>query len=109
MKAGKLRHKVAIQESVETSDGMGGFTVAWQNVAGLGSVHAAIWPLSSKEILDAMKLESRISQKIRIRYRPGITSKNRIVFGSHIFNIEGAPINLDQRNKFLIFMVSEDI
>lgn len=108
-KAGKMRHKVAIQEQTETPDGMGGFTPSWGNVTGLGSVPAAIWPLSSKESLDAMKLESRISEKIKIRYRAGITSKNRIVFGSQIFNIQGAPINIDQRNKYLIFMVSEDI
>ena len=108
MRAGALRHRVDIQEQVETPDGMNGFTLSWASVAGMGSVPAAIWPLSSREQLDAMKLESVIINKIRIRYRAGITSKNKIVFGSRIFQIKGAPINADEKNKTLDFLVTED-
>jgi SPP1 family predicted phage head-tail adaptor len=50
-----------------------------------------------------------ITNKIRIWYRAGITSKNRIVFGSRIFNIKGAPINYDEKNRTLDFLVTEDI
>lgn len=109
LKAGNLRHRIAIQEQTQTPDGLGGFTLAWSDVTGLGSVPAAIWPLSSKEQLDAMKLESLATNRIRIRYRPGITSKNRILFGSRVFNILGAPINLDERGRQLDFIVSEQI
>jgi len=109
LRAGALRHRVDIQEQTSTSDGMGGFTVAWGSVSGMGSVPAAIWPLSSKEQLDAMKLESVITNKIRIRYRAGITSANRMVFGSRIFQIKGAPINMNEKNITLDFLVTEDI
>ena len=109
MRPGSLRHRVSIQESVQTPDGMGGFSTVFSNVTGMGSVPAAIWPLSSKEQLDAMKLESVITNKIRIRYRAGITSANRILFGSRIFQIKGAPINANERNKTLDFLVKEDI
>lgn len=108
IRAGKLRHRVAIQESVSTPDGIGGQSLTWQNITGMDSVPAAIMPLSSKEQLDAMKLESVITNKIKIRYRAGITSKNRIVFGSRIFNIKGAPINYDEKGRELVFMVTED-
>ena len=109
MRAGSLRHRVSIQTETLTPDGMGGFTTSWGAVTGMSSVPAGIWPLSSKERLDAMKLESVITNKIRIRYRAGITSKHRIVFGSRIFNIKGAPINADEKNKTLDFLVEEDI
>jgi len=109
MRAGGLRHRIAIQVESSAPDGMGGEVLTWTSVTGLGSVPAAIWPLSSKEQLDAMKLESVITNKIRIRYRAGITSANRIVFGSRIFNIKGAPINSDEKNKTLDFLVTEDI
>ena len=109
MRSGRLRHRIDIQEETSTSDGMGGFTTTWASIEGMGSVPAQIMPLSSKEQLDAMKLESVITNKIRIRYRDGITSKNRIVFGSRIFNIKGAPINWDERNKSLDLLVTEDI
>ncbi len=109
MRAGKLRHRVAIQESVSAPDVIGGQILTWQNKMGMDSVPAHIMPLNSKEQLDAMKLESVITNKIKIRYRTGITSKNRIVFGSRIFNIKGAPINYDEKSRELIFMVTEDI
>jgi len=109
MRSGSLRHRVDIQVQSSAPDGMGGEVLTWTSVTGLGSVPAAIWPLSSKEQLDAMKLESVITNKIRIRYRAGITSANRIVFGSRIFNIKGAPINSDEKNKTLDFLVTEDI
>ena len=108
MRGGTLRHRIEIQEQTETPDTIGGFTLAWTAISGMDSVPAAIWSLSSKERLDAMKLESVVSRKIRIRYRSGITSKNRIVFGSRVFNILGDPINYEERNKFLDMLCSED-
>ena len=108
MRAGTLRHRVSIQIQTGTPDGLGGETLAWSNVSGLSSVPAAIWPLSSRESLDAMKLESVVSAKVRIRYTSGITSKHRIVFGTRIFNILGDPINYEERNKYLDMLVSED-
>ncbi len=109
IRAGKLRHRVDIQVETLTSDGMGGFSSAWASVSGMSSVPAQIMPLSSKEQLDAMKLESVITNKIRIRYRAGITSKHRIVFGSRIFNVKGAPINYDEKNVSLDLLVTEDV
>jgi len=106
MRAGQLRHSITVQLSVATADGMGGETNTWTD---LFDTRAAIWPLSSKEQLDAMKLESVITNKIRIRYRAGITSKNRIKFGDRIFNIIGAPINTDERNIMLDMLVTEDV
>ncbi len=109
MRSGKLRHRVSIETESLTPDGMGGYTSSWGSVAGMSSVPAQIMPLSSREQLDAMKLESVITNKIRIRYRAGITSKNRIVFGSRIFNIKGAPINYDEKNVSLDLLVTEDV
>ena len=109
MRSGNLRHRVSIQEQTDTPDGIGGFSVVWSAISGMSSVPAAIWPMSSKEQLDAMKLESVATHKIRIRYRAGITSKNRIVFGSRVFNILGAPIDFEERGRQLDFIVSEDV
>lgn len=109
IRAGSLRHRISIQEQTDTADGMGGFTTSWAAITGMGSVPASIYPLTSKEQLDAMKLESVITNKIRIWYRSGITSKNRFVFGSRIFEIRGAPINYDEKNRTLDFLVEEQI
>ena len=109
MRSGNLRHRVSIQRQAETTDGMGGFSLIWSAISGMSAVPAAIWPLSSKEQLDSMKLESVATHRIRIRYRSGITSKDRIVFGSRVFNIIGAPIDFEERGRQLDFIVSEDV
>ena len=105
MRSGILRHRITIQESTETSNGMGGFTTTWSDKL---EAWAAIWPLTAKESLDAMKLELQITHKIRIRYRSGITAKDRIKFGARIFNIVSL-INFEERNEQLDMLALEDI
>jgi len=109
MRPGALRHRVNIQEQTETPDGMGGFSIAWSSMAGMDSVPAKVMPLSSREQLDAMKLEADISGKVRIRYRAGLSAKNRMIFKTRILQITGSPINYDEKNKTLDFLVQEDI
>lgn len=108
MRAGNLRHRVDIQVQTETPDGLGGSTLSWDSVSGMGSVPAAIWPTSAKERLDGMKLEQVITHKIRIRYQSGITSKNRILFGARVFNIVSI-LNFEERNKVLDMLCTEDL
>ena len=107
MKAGNLRHRVAIQVKTDVIDGTGSTNMTWADVSGMSSVPAAIWPVKSKERIEAMKLESVATHKIRIRYRSGITSKNRILFGARIFEIKGQPINQDEKNIILDILVTE--
>jgi len=111
MRAGELRHRVAIQEQTDTTDGMGGFTTAWAAVAGMSSLPAAIWPLKSKERLENLKLESEVTHRIRIRYVSGVTSKMRVYWAekSRTFNIIGTPINPDERNIMLEMMATEEV
>lgn len=110
MKSGDLRHTIAIQEQTDTADGMGGFTTAWADVSGMESVRAAIWPVRGNEQMEAMKLELKSTYKIRIRYRAGITSKNRIYWadGSKTFNIIDIT-NPDQKNRMIEFMATEAV
>ena len=106
MRPGTLRHRVSIQYPVQTSDGMGGYTEEWATAA---QRQAAIWPVSSRERLDALKLESEVTHRIRVRYLSGVTSKHRILFGSRAFNIIGAPINHEERNIHLDILATEQI
>ena len=108
MRAGSLRHTISIQEETSTPDSQGGFTLEWNDISSMDAVPAAIWPLSAKESLDAMKLELQITHKIRIRYRSGITTKDRIKFGTRIFNIVSL-INLEERNEQLDMLALESL
>lgn len=105
MKIAELRHQITIQEKVQTSDGMGGFTEM------LNTVHetwAAIWPVSAKETRENMRVEANVSHNIRIRYRSGISHAMTIVFGTRTFEIKGI-VNIDERNIWLDMVCNEQL
>jgi len=82
MRAGQLRHKVAVQVRTEVTDNMGGYTETWATVTGMSAVPALVAPLRSNERLESMKLENDVTHRIMMRYRSGINLKNRIYWDS---------------------------
>jgi SPP1 family predicted phage head-tail adaptor len=103
---GELRHKVKIQEKFITSVGNAGNSVfSWRNTC--GDVPACITTLNGREAEQARMLVAQATVKITFRYREGITSKNRIVKGSRVFNI-GHLDNIDQRNLWLVATCTEE-
>lgn len=112
IRSGDLKHKIIIQEKTKTDDGMLGFTETWSD---LFPTRAAIWPLSAREQLDALKLELNVNHRIRIRHpRISITADMRIKWHDHItgtdkyFNIVSI-INPDERNMMLEFLAIEEV
>lgn len=74
--AGKLRHRVTIQNPVETQDPTtGAMNVAWQDLA---YVWAAIEPLSGREFVSAQAEQAKVTTRITIRYRDDLTAKMRL-------------------------------
>jgi len=103
MQAGSLRHRIEIQHRTEASDGIGGKTTTWTRYC---YARAGIWPLKASEALEAMRLEHRITHRIRIRYISGIEASMRIKFGTRYFDIVSI-INREERNKELDLMATE--
>lgn len=100
----ELRHRITIQTLALTSDGQGGFTEAWTDVA---TVWAQVKPVNANERLFAQKLEPLVTHLITIRYRSDITSTMRVSFDSRTFQIK-APYSPDERNAYLVFQAVED-
>jgi SPP1 family predicted phage head-tail adaptor len=104
-----LRHRVTLQEEVQTSDGAGGYTRSWQNVADLWAEITTINIKSyGQEKFFAGKMQAKITHKITIRYRAGVTAAMRLVFGSNIFNIRSV-FNRDENNEILELLVEEGV
>jgi SPP1 family predicted phage head-tail adaptor len=100
-----LRHRVVIQSELASADGAGGYSLSWNFIA---TVWASVTPLSGREILAGQRLESRITHRIRMRYRSDITvtSSTRLSWNGRTFNIR-AVINPGQRNRWLELLVEE--
>ena len=84
MKAGLLRHFVALQDRVSTVDEIGQPSTSWLTTA---SIWADIRYLSG---LSALKAGADVSVgrvSIRMRYR-AINAGQRIVYGNEVFEIE---------------------
>ena len=105
MRAGKLRHKVTIQDYTESQDSYGAVTKTWSDYA---TIWASIEPVRGREFWDSKQINAEITAKITIRYLSGITPKMRIKYGARIFEIISV-INPEERNKELQLMVKESV
>lgn len=96
MRAGRLRHRIAIQESTDTTDAVSGeVTVTW---ATLETVWGSVRPMRGTERFEAAQICPQATHKISIRYYSGLTSKHRLLHDSRIFGIESI-LNVNNINR----------
>ena len=88
--AGRLRHRVTIQERKSVQDPQTGTTTpkwvtVWENVP------AAIEPLSVSGFIASQAVQSQVTARVVIRYRDGLTADMRIVHAARnkIYNPQG--------------------
>jgi SPP1 family predicted phage head-tail adaptor len=107
LSAGKLRHRIAIEQKVDTPDPITGYPVTvWQSVA---EVWAEITPLSVREFVAAQATQSAVTGRVRIRWRTGITAAMRIrhLADDRIYNIAGVLEDSRSGREWLTLPVSE--
>jgi SPP1 family predicted phage head-tail adaptor len=103
--AGRLRHRIQIEEPVRVQDPTTGEVMtAWRLLK--TSVPAAIEFLSARELMAAQSLHSSITARITIRYRPGLTAQMRIVHKGIIYNPEAWLPDRDSGHDYLTAPVS---
>jgi SPP1 family predicted phage head-tail adaptor len=105
MRAGNLRHRITIQQASEAQDTHGQAITTWATYL---TAWAEISPLRGRELFAAQETHSEINTRIRLRYRPGVTAKMRVVYGSLVYNIL-APLNIGSRDRELQLMCSEGV
>lgn len=103
LNAGDLDTQVVIQSRSETDDDGGGQAITWSDGP---TVNASIASPNGAETILAQGLEAGISHVVRIRYRTGVTAKNRLTYGSRVFPIH-AVIDVDERHEQLVLYCSE--
>lgn len=109
IRAGKLRHRIVIQEPVETQDQTNGaVNILWQDLA---TVWAEIVPLSARDLIAAQAEASKVTTRISIRYNNYINSKMRIYHASKdkYYNIEGVLSDAESGFEYLTIPCSEGL
>lgn len=104
--AGKLRHRVEIQEPVISRNTFGEREEVWAHFA---YAWASVEPLSAKEFTIAQQTQSKVSARITIRHREGISAIMRVLFRGKAYNIEGILTDKDSGIEYITLPVSEGI
>lgn len=100
---GELRQRIVFQSAIKLDDGYGGKQVVWQDGF---SAWALIEPLSAHEKFEAMSVQSGVTHRVYIRYRPDVGTEMRIKYGNRIFEIEGI-LDIGEQKRFLELLCSE--
>jgi SPP1 family predicted phage head-tail adaptor len=105
---GRLRHRITIQRPVTVQNATTGQqSTSWTNVA--QSIPAAIEPLSAREFIAANSMQSEITTRIVIRYRPGLKANMRILHGTKIYNVYAWLADPDSGLEYLTAPCSEGV
>jgi len=106
MRIGKLNREITIQYMTVTRDSVGGLSTTWNDE---DQVWASIEPLSmgAREYYAAQQIQEKVTHRIIIRHRWGLTSKKRISYGTRMFEIISV-VDIEEKHKWLLLICRED-
>lgn len=84
MRAGQMDQRVTIEALQDGKDDYGQPINDWATYI---TCWAAVEPLQGREYLAAMQLQSETTIRVRLRYRPGVTSSMRVNHGGKLYGI----------------------
>lgn len=113
--AGRLRHRIQIQDLKPVLDSNGNPTQDpvtgevfsdWMTIA---TVWAAVEPLSARELIAAQAVQSKVTARMVIRYRDGLNAAMRIIYRNRIYNIHGLLEDTSSGLEYITIPVSEGV
>lgn len=105
MRAGRLRHRVWIENPTEVDSGDGlGLVRTWNKVQ---EIYAAVEPIGSRERLQNNQIEAGITHRVTSRYTASLTTKSRLLFRGRYLHVVGPPINTDERDREVVVNCEE--
>lgn len=95
-----LRHRLMLETSTLAADG----ALLWTPVA---VVFGALEPIGEGEGEAGASMNGRVTHRIQLRWRDGVSSRDRLVMGARIFRIV-AVRDLDERRTHLLIRAEEE-
>ena len=109
MKAGRRRQRITLQSPAGSRDAVGERQTTWTDVA---SVWAEITPISVRDTFLAAQAHASTTHRVRIDYASEIAAIDgswRVLFGSRVLVIDGAPRNIDERDREIELLCTEGL
>lgn len=106
LNAGDLRHRISIQERIETQDAVtGAISWEWQTVnderGNWSSIPAHLMALSAREFEAAAAIQAETSTRFVIRWMEGVIPKMRLNVQGFIYDIKGVLPDLESGREYL--------
>ncbi|HDS1729836.1 phage head closure protein [Pseudomonas sp. GD03817] len=110
MQAGRLRHRIDIEEMTTPRDPVTGEYGEPQWVARWSKCPASVQDLSARDFIAAKSQQAEATGRMVIRYRTGVEPTMRIRFRGEIYSIVGPPL-ADPKSglDFLTILVSKGV
>ena len=102
----RLRHRVTIQEQVETQDSnTGAVSIDWETVwldstTELADIPAEVLTGAGKETIEAGSRQGEVAARINLRWFPGLTQAMRILWDGKIYNIKSIETDATARREY---------
>ena len=104
MKVGRLRHRITLQELIETQDSDGAVEEEWFTVG--NGISAEIIAMSGREFVAAQAVQSEVNTRIKLRFRPGLKAKMRVLHRGAVYNIAAVMPDPDSGIRFVTLLCS---
>lgn len=86
MLAARLRHRVTLQQIVQTRDSDGAVIEDWDDL--IVGLPAEVWPQSGREFVAAQAVQAGVTTRITIRATAAVKAKMRILHEGAAYNIK---------------------
>lgn len=103
MRAGRLRHRITIQQKSVSQDAYGEEDATWSTYL---QTWASVEPLEGREYMEGRAQAQAVSHRVLMRHRDGVTAEMRVLHGSRVLQIESV-LNTRERDEELELMCRE--
>lgn len=100
MNPGQLDQRVRLERAEYVQDEAGEVTPTWVS---LGDVWGSVEPQAGREFVAGGAMQSELTTKIRIRWKAGIQSADRVTHGGRVYNIQSV-IDYRSARRELVLM-----
>jgi SPP1 family predicted phage head-tail adaptor len=105
MKAGDLRQRIALQAQTEVQSPQGDVTLTWANL--YVDVPAAFLPAKGREIVVGDGLRHELPAKFVIRWLPGVTTAQRVLWDGQTWLVEDVMPDPTGRKQLTLSVVRD--
>jgi len=102
IRLGRLRHRIVIEEPVETADGAGGVLRTWREAA---TAWASVEAVSAAARFEAVQAGQTVSHRVVMRARQDLTTRHRLRRGTTVYELRS--VHATPAEDFVLVLAQE--